>query len=297
MTRVVSFTPARVDVGVSEYTVVGTQGELARLDPDGKSIQSEVQPFPAAIPCSTQIDGGWLGIWVEPDHRLARMALLNNDIDWQDGKSRSDMRLSQSKNLHPAGAEWSRSMEAEPSAICSTDSGFCFALRSRGIYHLDPQCNEIWRAKLPSVLDGRRRGLESAIALHPSMNCLMVWYDNGLLVELSMKDGSEIDRRSLNISERIEAVFHSEKSHFIALAGGGFSILNQEGILESHATPGPVSSARFVEGSWEFTGWRHDGRLSDELVLKQRQEIGVGFVGQRILTNDGTLADFEITRS
>ena len=298
VSRIVTFTPTRVDSGETRHVIVGTLGELARIDEDGNALGDSVTPFPAAIPCSTQIEGGWLGIWIEPEHRLARMARLNLDAEWQDGSSRGELRTSLVRNMQPASAEWTRSMDAEPTAVSRTETGFCFALRGRGIYHLDSQANEIWRAKLPSVLDGRRRGLETAISMHASKDKLSVWYDNGLVVQLSMDDGSEIDRRNLNASERIEAVFHSDSQHFIALAGGGISIQDENGVLESHATPGPVFAARRIGETWEFTGWRHDGRLDEKgLSLAERPEIGVGFVGQRVLSNDGTLAAFGITRS
>lgn len=298
MSRIVTFTPTRVDLGETHHVIVGTLGELARIDDDGNALGDSVTPFPAAVPCSTQIDGGWLGVWVEPEHRLARMARLNSDSEWKNGNPRGEFRTSRVRDMQPANAEWTRSMDAEPTAVCRTETGFCFAVRGRGIYHLDAQANEIWRAKLPSVLDGRRRGLETAISMQASKDKLSVWYDNGLVVDLSMSDGSEIDRRNLNASERIEAVYHSDSQHLIALAGGGISIQDENGVLESHATPGPVFAARRTDETWEFTGWRHDGRLDEDgLSLAKRREIGVGFVGQRILTNDGTLAAFGITRS
>jgi hypothetical protein len=57
-------------------------------------------------------------------------------------------------------------------------------------------------------------------------------------------------------------------------------------------------AARYQDGAWEFTGWRIDGRLFEGILeISKRTEIGVGFVGQRVLTNDGTLADFPFTRS
>ncbi len=298
MSRIIPFTPTRVDSGESEHVIIGTLGELARIDDKGDAIGEVVSPFPAAVPCSTQIDGGWLGVWVEPEQRLARMARLRFDSEWQNGIAKGELRSHRSSTIQPAEADWSRAMDAEPTAVCRTETGFCFALRSKGIYHLDEEANEIWRAMLPSVLDGRRRGLETALSIHPTEDILSIWYDNGLVVDLSMKDGIEIDRRSLKTPERIDAIFHSENEHLIALSGGGFCIQDHNGVLESHSTHGPVMAARSVDGAWEFTGWRHDGRLSEgKLSLSERPEIGVGFVGQRILTNDGTLSDFQFTRS
>ena len=61
---------------------------------------------------------------------------------------------------------------------------------------------------------------------------------------------------------------------------------------------GPLFAARIRNEEWEFTGWRFDGRLSDlGLEISSREELGVGFVADKILTNDGTLCEFVVTRS
>lgn len=298
MEGIVDFTPARVDEYDEGYIIIGTQGELTRIGADAELESRMVKPFPASITCSTGIDGGWLGVWVEPELRLARMARLDTDAEWIDGNTRSDLRIKPPSSIQPAQAAWVRSMDTEPTTVCRTEQGFCFALRGRGIYHLDADANEIWRAQLPAVLDGRRRGLETAISIFVSTESLSIWYDNGLVVELSLEDGSEIDRHSLRVSERVEGVFHHESQHLLALAGGGICLSDGKQILESHKTPGPVVAARHTDSGWELTGWRLDGTLHNgELSLATRPEVGVGFVGQRVLTNDGTLADFQITRS
>ena len=57
-------------------------------------------------------------------------------------------------------------------------------------------------------------------------------------------------------------------------------------------------AARIRNEEWEFTGWRFDGRLSDlGFEISSREELGVGFVGDKVLTNDGTLCKFAFTRS
>ena len=117
-------------------------------------------------------------------------------------------------------------------------------------------------------------------------------------MDISADSGVEIDRRSLQISDRIERVFHSGDLHLLALSEGGFLISNRETVLQSHNTPGPLFAARNRNGNWEFTGWRFDGRLSNSsLEISPRNQLGVGFVADKVLTNDGTLSDFTITRS
>ena len=86
----------------------------------------------------------------------------------------------------------------------------------------------------PGTIDGKLRGLETAISISQSKNSLSLWYDNGLVVDISLDSGIEIDRRILQTLDRIERVFHSEKFHLLALAGGGFLISDGEQILESY---------------------------------------------------------------
>ena len=80
---------------------------------------------------------------------------------------------------------------------------------------MDLEANEIWRSSLPSTMDGKMGGLETAISISESKNSLSLWYDNGLVVDISLDSGIEIDRRSLNIPDRIERVFHSGESHLL----------------------------------------------------------------------------------
>jgi hypothetical protein len=44
-----------------------------------------------------------------------------------------------------------------------------------------------------------------------------------------------------------------------------------------------------IEGDWIWTGWRHDGKLdkNGELSIKSRENIGIGIIGDNVLTNDG----------
>ena len=52
---------------------------------------------------------------------------------------------------------------------------------------------------------------------------------------------------------------------------------------------GPVYDVKSVQGDWIWTGWRHDGRLSKDgtITMNSRENIGIGIVGENVLTNDG----------
>lgn len=163
---------------------------------------------------------------------------------------------------------------------------------------MDPEANEVWRSSLPNSNVGRRNGFETAISISNSEDKLSIWYDNGLIVDIALDTGLEIDRRKIKISERIERVIHGNDSHIIALSQGGFLLSDGEGIVEPYKTPGPLLSARQKDGIWELTGWRFDAIIREtSLDISSRDQLGVGFIEGKILTNDGTLSEFSFNRS
>ena len=73
--RTVPFTPTRVDDCGEYYIVIGSLGELAKLDRDGELIGEYSIPFASTITHSTPLIDYWIGIWVEAEMRLARIQL------------------------------------------------------------------------------------------------------------------------------------------------------------------------------------------------------------------------------
>ena len=297
--RPVSFTATRVDYCAEYYVVIGSLGELAKLDRTGNVNGDVCTPFASTITHSTPLVDSWIGIWVEPEMRLARMARLNLERNWRNGPSSSDLRTSDNPmQLHPENSTWSHALDAEPTCISGLGDVFCFVLRGRGVYLMDSEANEIWRSSLPNSNVGRRNGFETAISISNSEDILSIWYNNGLIVDISLDTGLEIDRRKIKISERIERVFHGNDSHILALSQGGFLLSDGEGIVESYNTPGPLLSARQKDGIWELTGWRFDAIIREtSLDISSRDQLGVGFIEEKILTNDGTLSQFSFNRS
>ena len=62
-----------------------------------------------------------------------------------------------------------------------------------------------------------------------------------------------------------------------------------EGDFRIYKTGAPVFDAHFIDGSWRWTGWRHDGNLTNEEVdIFKRRSVGVSLVNESVLTNDGS---------
>ncbi|MBT7432245.1 MAG: hypothetical protein HN785_00045, partial [Euryarchaeota archaeon] len=102
------FAPIRVDSANDFHIVIGTGGELAKLDLNLNKIGETVRPFPSPVTSSTIVDGNWVGTWVEREFKLARMAAIPLNSDWMEGEGRSSLRtLEGRKSLHPVGNQWS----------------------------------------------------------------------------------------------------------------------------------------------------------------------------------------------
>mgnify|MGYP003300634793 FL=1 len=169
--RTVPFTPTRVDDCGEYYIVIGSLGELAKLDRDGELIGESSIPFASTITHSTPLIDYWIGIWVEAEMRLARIASLKLDDLWGNGVSRGDLRTSLNPmSLHPQNSAWSHALDSEPTCITSLGDNFCFVLRGKGVYRMDLEANEVWRSSLPGTIDGKLRGLETAISISQSKN-------------------------------------------------------------------------------------------------------------------------------
>jgi len=284
------FTPLRIDSGEHSSVIIGTLGEICKLR-DNTKVEDFVKPFPAQITSGVVLENRWVGTWVDHELKHARMAALTLDGEWQNGIGREAIRkgIKQSLDYDPNGAIWSQSLDSEPMALNKVNSGFCFSILGRGIYHMDADSNEIWRVPIPDELTFNR-----LISINESDGQLNLFYDNGSVIILDKEDGSVIENHKISINNKIEKVFHHQNKFLIAMATGGFSILEGFNSTPStYRTPGPIFDAKFLDSGWIWTGWRHDGQENNgEIKISRRRDIGVAILNERILSNDGKWSDF-----
>ena len=70
-----------------------------------------------------------------------------------------------------------------------------------------------------------------------------------------------------------------------------------EGDFSLYKTGSPVLDAQFIDGSWRWTGWRHDGSLTGQVVdIFERNDVGVSIINGSVLTNDGLWSELGATR-
>ena len=79
---------------------------------------------------------------------------------------------------------------------------------------------------------------------------------------------------------------------------GSIAVMDKiEGDFSFYKTSAPVLDAQFIEGSWRWTGWRHDGNLTGEVLdFFERDNVGVSMVNGAVLTNDGAWSEWGATR-
>ena len=100
------------------------------------------------------LDGVWVGTWVEHELQQARMAALPLVGEWAEGGGREMLRYrTETADLMPSSSIWSRFLDAEPMAVSRAGDGVVFATLRRGIYRIDEEAVEIWRAPYPEWSD------------------------------------------------------------------------------------------------------------------------------------------------
>ncbi len=161
------FPPLRIHLTGKTVLAVGVDGELVHLDCQTLQPSSEVaKPFPSGIQHSVVAEGKFIGTWTEYELQIARMAALSLSESFQEGVSRSELRLAlrrtgseigseiDERNAGDvAGAEWSHVLEAEPLCLTSNGERIAFCMYGRGIYCTSPDSEEFWRQPLVEWLD------------------------------------------------------------------------------------------------------------------------------------------------
>ena len=290
------FQPMRVDRGDSVAVVVGSSGELVRVDGLGVPLHQPVTPFPASVTQGVVLDGIWVGTWVEHEMQQARMAALPLEGEWVTGAGRDALRQRvEPADLMPTSSVWSRYLDAEPMAVSGVEGGLVFATLRRGVYKIGFDATELWRSpypEWPNLTEFKPR--DHMVSSNEVDGSVVIWSAAGGVCGLDIEDGSQVLSTTVSLPDTISGVSHSEDGGWLLLLNSsGVALLDELGSEPSLIpTPGPVTDAAYESGSWKWTGWRHDGVMSDGVAhCTAREHIGVGLLANRVLTNDGVWSD------
>ena len=255
---------------------ISTDGEIIVISEDLNDYSDPKIPFPAMITNSEVIGNKLIATWLSHEFREARMACLDLD-KLERGISKAELRLSQSTDQSPqvAGADWSRSLNAEPLAICRIPDGVAFVLWKRGIYAITENSIELWRSehiewgeKLPRF--------DEIISVESDEDKLYIWSKGGGWKILSNIDGIEVSKGKKEFDWTIKDVFsHGENRLFHLEDNRLLNLAGSELKLEC-SIKGPIGYACFdtESSSWRIAGWRQELMINDDTqITKENDEI------------------------
>ena len=289
----VDFTPTRIDYGGEFHVISGTQGEVCILGSNGSRVgRSGTIPFPAPAVDGVVLGTRWVGIWLDREFQTSCMASLPLEKGIKDGPSRDSLRLSvdKTRSITPADSIWSRELDSEPMKIGISGGNIVFATYS-GVFKIDMSAELIWVSPLPSWPPiYNLRHFDSVASINEFPLGIAIWSQAGGVSVLDPSNGIELHNSVMSLKNKISDVYFSEE-------GGWLIVLHGNSVAELadwkedpkiYKTLGPVMEAKFVDGRWLWTGWRHDGELlNGEVKSYPREEIGVGILDGCVLLNNG----------
>ena len=299
----IGFSPSGIAKGDGVHVLTGTQGEVVKIDRGGIRLGPVVSPFPSPIVDSTIVGDRWCGMWMDRELRQARMAAIPLDDDWVDGPDREQLRTSiYSTNddvLKPAKSIWHRSLDSEPMKIGVSGENIVFATVN-GVYKIDSDANEIWRGMLPRWPDiSSLFAFDQIVGIVEFSGGLSIWSRAGGVSVLDPSTGLEIFSKTIQFGDKISGVSYSEEGGwFVMLHEGSIAVMDKiEDDFSHYKTSSPVLDAQFIDGSWRWTGWRHDGSLTGQVMdILERDNVGVAVINGSVLTNDGSWSEWGATR-
>ena len=295
------FTPQMVNRNDNTIIIIGTSGELARLNFDYEYISPYSKPFPTTIMSGVLFENIWIGIWIDRELQDARMAGIPLEINWENGIGRDILRTSAIGDLDikPKNSAWQKILTAEPMGLSKVGENIVFATKNKGIYMINQEGEEIWRDHYPVWRD-----MDISAEMNPIVSIIevgsniVIWSAAGGVMELNQERVIEVSK-IFTLKDKISDVkFSKEGGWFVIMHGRSIAILKDINdnpfIIE---TPGPVLDAIFEpkKGVWRWTGWRHDGELKvkdNDVLFKKRENIGIHISNSKILTNDGLWEDY-----
>ena len=276
-----AFTPKSILHYESGYLAIGVDGELQKIDSDGKLVGKPVKPFPTPIRSAVIIDDMLVATWLDQELMLARMAAIDLGKNFTEGVSRGDLRVRRSidKSIHPSGNEWSHVLDAEPISVSANSTSFSFVLWKKGVYNLGVNSIENWRSPEPSwpKLTKVPRA-EETVATTCDDETYEIWSKGGGVIRYDVNNGDIIEQEILPIDGYLNQVYKHEDNYLVLYNNSTVALLNGGNVELNAQLSGPISYAEWdtEKEGWYIAGWRELIFISTKEQNRiQLQEIAV----------------------
>ena len=256
-----TFTPKKILHYQSGYLAIGVDGDLQKIDSDGKLIGEPVRPFPTPIKDAVIIGNTLIATWLDQELMLARMAAIDLRNDFSEGVHRGDLRVRRSidKSIHPSGNQWSHVLDAEPISMVANTNTFSFVLWKKGVYNLSENSVENWRSSEPywSKLSKIPRASET-VAMTCDEKVLEIWSKGGGVIRYDIETGKIINQEILPIDGFLNQVYKHDKHYLMLYNNTNIGIYEDGRVLVNAKLSGPISYAEWsdLEQGWHIAGWR-----------------------------------------
>ncbi len=301
----IGFAPSKILNWKENIVVLGVDGEIAILDPTLDHIQPNVTPFPCKITHACIVEDQLIATWLDYDILIGRMASLPLNQPLNNGPLKSEVRKSTTftaTDLHPQGNSWSHPLNADVLGMVRIDDSIVFALWKRGLYRLNADAVEEWRAPLPTwpSLEKIPQG-NQLISMHETPHAILVVSKGGGFAELSKTDGAIISFDTLVENVSISQHYYHQGHHLSITSNNEAIWIGDEGnLIKSHRLSGPVQSAMWnnENNGWDIAGWREVLEMSSNQVSSHRLQDICTFVWRNeiqdyLIMNDGSISVIE----
>ncbi|GEM_PF-4340874 len=277
--------PARLRRGEGSIIAATFNGDLVRLHPDTfEIVEGPARPFPGSIEMLTICGDDIVGFWIDNEMAIGRMAWLDGTKGIVDGVPRDELRkwmlTRQQPVPHVEGARWSRAIDRLPLAMTEYQDSVVFALDGLGVYCIDSDGTELWRAALPTwkEFNDLKFGGEPAV-LVSYQQFIRVWSIAGGWIDLD-DAGVTVGEGIIDSPDKLlGAWWHDEGGWMLTFANGDICHVDDEGCEWRHTSKGPAQCAVWLNGRWHIAGWRELIVVHGQSALRiDHSEVVIGFI-------------------
>ncbi len=270
------FHPAQILKWDEGYIAISIDGDFLQLDTDLQQISEMRKPFPCPVKHCVLLEKQLITTWVDHELMVARMGSFKLDDGFVTGPERGELRTRRyvDSAVHPSGAFWSHSLDAEPLVLCSNAKQFVFILWKKGIYSMGVDAGEHWRNPEPKWKDLERLPhAEVVISASIQGSTLHVWSRGSGHNQYNLENGQLLDSQILEFDGILNSVYSFEENHLLCYESGDVVWHRTDAPQVHLKLKGPVQHAIWSSqhDAWHIAGWREEVLLSE--TNKERHVI------------------------